>query len=70
MLILGLFSLFFFLNVYCSENRLKINPLFTGTLLENKFLRTEDFSEKQFNWFQNMFSKIDFTYFHSEFNRL
>ena len=31
-----------------------INPLFTGTLLENKFLRTEDFSEKQFYRFQNM----------------
>ena len=30
------------------------NPLFTGTLLENKFLRTEDFSEKQFYRFQNI----------------
>ena len=30
------------------------NPLFTATLLENKFLRTEDFSEKQFYRFQNM----------------
>ena len=30
------------------------NPFFTATLLENNFLRTEDFSEKQFYWFQNM----------------
>ena len=41
------------------------NPLLTGTLLENKFLRTEDFSEKQFYRFQNMFSKTDLTYIFS-----
>ena len=31
-----------------------INPFLTRTLLENKFLVTEDFSEKQFYDFQNM----------------
>ena len=44
----------------------EIIPFLTGTLLENKFLVTEDFLEKQFYRFQfYRFNKIDLAYIFS-----